>query len=141
MSGPVRGAARGPSQRQLRVGEELRHVLAAILERGVLRDPDLQGRSITVSEVRVSADLTVAKVFVTPLGGKDGPLVVKALTRSAPALRRLVAQQVRLRVAPSLAFALDQSFAEAEHIARLLHRPEVARDLVARKDGESPDDG
>lgn len=119
----------GPSQRQLRVGEALRHALAEILTRGDLRDPALAERSITVSEVRASPDLRHATAFVLPLGGEDAAPVLAALRRAAPYLRTVLAKTVRLRYAPEIAFTLDQSFDEAERIARALKAPQVARDL------------
>jgi ribosome-binding factor A len=123
---PTAGSA---TQRQLRVGEELRHALAEILRHGELRDPALQDASITVTEVRVSPDLRNATAFVMPLGGADVDIVIPALRRSAPFLKGVVARTLPLRRAPSLAFALDSSFDEAGRIASLLASPEVKRDL------------
>jgi ribosome-binding factor A len=119
----------GPSQRQLRVGEELRHALAEILGRHELRDPALQDVTVTVTEVRMSSDLKHATVFVMPLGGAQQPEIMEGLRRSAGYLKGAVAKEVRLRFAPSLAFELDTSFDHASEIERLLHRPDVARDL------------
>jgi ribosome-binding factor A len=127
-----------PSQRQLRVGEAIRHALARQFERGTLRDPDLTGAAITVTEVRVSPDLKHATAFVMPLGGAKLADVLTGLTRSAGFLRREVAREVRLRHAPELIFAADASFDHASRIDRLLHRPEVERDLrpeAERDDG------
>jgi ribosome-binding factor A len=123
--------AAGPSQRQLRVGEEIRHVLVEILARGALRDPDLQGVSITVSEVRASPDLKHATAYVMPLGGGNVGEVVKALKRASGYLRGEVARAVRLRVAPEISFAPDRSFEEAHRIESVLRRPEVQRDLAS----------
>jgi ribosome-binding factor A len=120
----------GPSQRQLRVGEEIRHVLVEVLARGELRDPDLQGMSITVAEVRMSPDLKHATAYVMPLGGANVDVVVKALKRASGFLRGEVARGVRLRVAPELAFAADRSFEEASRIEAALRRPDVRRDLA-----------
>ncbi len=118
----------GPaSQRQLRVGEEIRHALAAILARGELRDPDLAGVSVTVAEVRMSPDLRHASAFVTPLGGGDSAVLVKALTRASGYLRAEVAKRVRLRSAPTLSFVPDASFDYANRIDRILSRPDVRR--------------
>lgn len=111
---------RGAGQRPLRVGEELRHVLAHLLERGVLRDPALAGRSITVTEVRVSPDLKNATAFVTPLGGAGGAEAVKALNHAAVHLRGQVGAAVRLRYTPKLRFVLDTSFDNASRIERVL---------------------
>ena len=131
---------RGPSQRQLRVGEEIRHVLVEILARGHLRDPELQGVSITVSEVRASPDLKHATAYVMPLGGGKVGDVVKALKRASGYLRSEVARAIRLRVAPELSFAPDRSFEEASRIESVLRRPEVQRDL-APSETERDDDG
>ena len=134
----VKRIVRGPTQRQLRVGEELRHVLASVFEKGVIRDPGLAGVSVTVSEVRVGADLRSATVFVVPLGGGDAEAMLNALARARPFLRRRVAEEVRLKFVPDLTFRLDPSFDEAEHIEQLLRDPAVARDLD--RSGE-PDTG
>ncbi len=117
------------SQRQLRVGEELRHALARQFERGQLRDPDLAGAAITVTEVRVSPDLKHATAFVMPLGGAKLADVLAGLGRSAGYLRRELAKEVRLRHAPELHFSADTSFEHAGRIDELLRRPEVERDL------------
>ena len=131
---------RTPSQRQLRVGEAIRHVLATLLARGELRDPVLLDASITVSEVRISPDLKNATVFVLPLGGGQAAEVAAALKRAAPYLRSQVAKSVRLRHAPVLHFQTDTSFDEADRIDRLLHSDRVARDLdTGPEDG--PEDG
>jgi ribosome-binding factor A len=122
--------------RQLRVGEELRHVLAQVLERGEMRDPDLRGQSITVTEVDASPDLRNATAFVMPLGGADRERVLAALRRAAPWLRSQVAQRMELRHAPELRFELDRSFDHAHRIGELLHSPEVARDLEAGDEGD-----
>jgi ribosome-binding factor A len=120
---------RGRSQRQLRVGEALRHALARILRDGECRDPALSEASITVTEVRMSPDLREASVFVMPLGGANAPEVLAGLDRSSGFLRSRLAREVPLRFAPRLAFALDASFDVAAGIGRLLASPEVARDL------------
>ncbi len=126
------------TQRQLRVGELLRRALVEILARGELRDPDLVGVSLTVTEVRVSPDLRNATVFVMPLGGLRAVEVVAALGRASPFLRRLVASEVDLRTLPSLGFQLDTSFDEAGHIDFLLHLAEVSRDLMDEEDQDGP---
>lgn len=134
-----RAGAGARSQRQLRVGEELRHALAAILERDLLDDPALAGRPITVSEVRVSADLANATAFVTPLGGEGLEAVVAGLNRASGFLRRELAAEVELRIMPRLSFQPDRSFDEASSIERLLRRPRVRRDLFAEETGEDDD--
>ncbi len=125
------------SPRQLRVGEEIRHALAAVIGRGELRDPELRGLAITVSEVRVSADLRHATAFVLPLGGAAVEVIVKALTRAAPFLRGEVARAINLRHAPEIVFVPDTSFDYASRIDATLRRPEVRRDLGR---DSSPDD-
>jgi ribosome-binding factor A len=119
----------GPRQRQRRVGEQVRHVLAQILRDGGCRDPALQQASITVSEVRISPDLRNATAYVMPLGGANAGDVLAGLRRGTPFLRARLARELPLRQAPNLAFALDDTFDQADRIAALLARPEVARDL------------
>jgi len=122
-------AAKAPSQRQLRVAEEIRHLLAGILARGELRDPDLAGETITVTEVRVSSDLKHATAFVARLGRSDAESLLPALRRAAPFVRGQLAKALRLRVAPDISFQADTTLDYAQHVDELLHRPEVARDL------------
>jgi ribosome-binding factor A len=126
-----RNRSRPPSQRQLRVGETVRHALAEIMERETFKDPDLAGVSITVTEVDPSPDLKQATVFVMRLGGGDMGPVLKGLGRVKSFLRREVSKRVHLRHVPDLKFRADTTFDEAQHIDDLLHRPEVARDLAA----------
>ena len=126
----------GPSQRQLRVAEEIRHILARLLMRGDLHDPSLAGVSVTVSEVRISPDLKNATAFAMPLSGKDVDDVLRGLNRSAPYLRSQVAQELQLRYAPTLNFVKDKSFDEAHHIDELLRSERVRRDLKST-DGET----
>jgi len=118
-----------PSQRQLRVGEALRHALSGILDRGKLRNPALRNVSITVTEVRTSPDLKNATAFVMPLGGEAADEIVEALSKAAPYLRSTVAREVELRHVPRLQFEVDRSFGQADHIDTLLRQPQVARDL------------
>src|SRR6201987_6056248 len=108
------------SQRQLRVGEELRHVLARILLDGEIRDPALENASITVTEVRMSPDLRNAAAFVMPLAGTNATEVVAGLERSATFLKGLLAREVQLRNTPNLVFALDDSFDRPDRISALL---------------------
>lgn len=129
-----RGAAgAGPSQRQLRAGELVRHALVEILAREDLRDPDLQGVSVTIGEVRASPDLKHMTAFVAALGAHDPQKIAAALTRAAGFLRSRLAKSVELRFTPQLHFIADVSYDEATHIDEVLRRPEVARDLA--KDG------
>ena len=120
---------RGHSQRQLRVGEEIRHLLADLLERGNMGDPELRDASITVTSVDVSPDLRNATAFVIPLGGKDSERLLTALRRAAPWFRARVSEKAGLRSAPEIRFRLDTTFDEADKIGALLRRPDVARDI------------
>ena len=126
--GSTKPGHHGPSQRQLRVGEELRHALSDILRRGELRDPALMDVNVTVTEVRISPDLKNATAFIMPLGGGH-PEVIAALNKASAFLRSQVAKEVRLQHVPRLGFAADTSFDYATKIDRLLHDPAVARDL------------
>jgi ribosome-binding factor A len=128
----------GPTQRQLRVGEELRHALAEIFTRGGFRDPVLFDLNVTVSEVRTSPDMRNATAFVMPLGGTKVGEIVEALNRAAPYIRGQLAKKVDMRHMPRVDFRADESFAEAERIGRLLHRPDVAADLARPRDDDEP---
>lgn len=118
-----------PSQRQLRVGELIRHALSDALARGETRDPALDGVVITVPEVRMSPDLKIATVYVMPLGGGNREGLVKALARDAKILRREIAGRVSLKYMPELRFRIDETFDEAARIDRLLDSDVVRRDL------------
>ena len=120
---------RPAGQRQLRVGEEIRHLLADLLERGNMRDPDLRDASITVTSVDVSPDLRNAIAFVIPLGGKDSERLIAALRRAAPWFHARVSEKAGLRSAPEIRFELDRTFDEADRIGAILRRPDVARDI------------
>jgi len=133
------GRPRAASQRQLRVGEELRHVIARLLERGVLHDPAVAGFSFTVTEVRVSPDLKNATAFVTPLGGEGGAAAVKALNHAAPHLRALIGHEMRLRHTPRLGFVLDTSFDQATRIDRILR--DIHQDEPGGPEAAEDDDG
>ena len=122
-------AKAAPTQRQLRVAEEIRHVLAAVFARAEFRDPDLAGAQITVTEVRIGPDLRHAIAFVARLGRTDIDALLPALKRAAPFLRSQVARALPLRLAPEISFQPDQALEQATAIDRLLHSPEVARDL------------
>jgi ribosome-binding factor A len=119
----------GGSQRQLRVGELVRHALAKLLTRGEVHDPVLEGHLITVPEVRMSADLRLATIYIMPLGGKDAAAVLAALERHKKFLRGEIAQRINLKFAPDIRFRIDERFEEAERIDKLLRSPPVARDL------------
>ena len=119
----------GPSQRQLRVAEEIRHVLAGLFERRDFRDPELADAVVTVTEVRIGPDLRHAVAFVARLGRTDVDALLPALARATPYLRGQVAHALRLRRVPELSFQPDHALDYATKIDRLLHAPEVARDL------------
>jgi ribosome-binding factor A len=127
-SGPM------PSQRQLRVGEVIRHTVADLLSRGVVHDPVVEAHIVTVPEVRMSPDLRLATIYVMPLGGKDEQKVVDALERHKKYLRGEIARGVNLKFAPDIRFRLDERFDEAERIEKLLRTPEVRRDLESNPD-------
>ena len=131
---PPKTSRSGPSQRQLRVGEELRHALSDIFARGELHDPELAGRFLTVTEVRASPDLRNATAYVVQLGAPADEQLLKALGRSAPFLRGRLAEMVNLRFSPKLSFAVDVSFEAAQRIEQVLRAPEVARDLKTPQD-------
>ncbi|MEM6618466.1 MAG: 30S ribosome-binding factor RbfA [Pseudomonadota bacterium] len=122
-------SARGPSQRQLRVGELIRRTLAEVLSRGDIHDEDLARVSVTVGEVRTSPDLRQAHVHVTPLGGKNADTVVAALNRNAAELRRAVNRQMTLKYSPHLKFVYDRTFDQMDETRRLLNQDAVKRDI------------
>ncbi len=132
-----RGAAKPPSQRQLRVGEQIRHALARLLQEGRTHVEALTHRDVTVTEVRVSPDLKAATVFVTPLGGADVTGTLADLRAAAPALRHELARDLNLRFTPRLAFQPDRSFEEAARIDRLLRSERVRRDTAAPADARA----
>ena len=130
-----RSSAPGGSQRQLRVGETVRHAVADILAQGSVHDPDLEGHIITVPEVRMSPDLRLATIYVMPLGGRDTEIVLSALDRNRKYLRGEIAHRVNLKFAPEIRFRVDERFDEADRIDRLLRSPAVARDLKSKREG------
>lgn len=125
----ARGRSRPPTQRQLRVGEILRHALAEILERETFQDKDLQNVILTITEVAVSSNLKHAIVYVAPLGGGCMPKILDGLERVKSFLRRELSNRVQLRYLPSISFLADTTLDEAHHIESLLQRPDVIRDL------------
>ena len=135
-----RGAAKAPSQRQLRVGEQIRHALARLLQEGRTHVDALTHRDVTVTEVRVSPDLKSATVFVTPLGGQDVTGTLADLRTAAPLLRHELARDINLRFTPRLSFQADRSFDEAAKIDSLLRSDRVRRDTAAGTP-EEDDDG
>ena len=136
MASPRERSRSGPSQRQLRVGEIIRHALAEMLTRGAVHDPILEGHVITVPEVRMSADLRLATIYVMPLGGNDQTQVVAALDRNRKFLRGEIARSVNLKFAPDIRFRIDERFDEAQRIEKLLRTPEVRRDLEKKTTGD-----
>jgi ribosome-binding factor A len=126
--------ASGGSQRQLRVGELIRHELADMLTRGDIHDPVIQAHLITVPEVRMSPDLRLATIYVMPLGGRDVEAVIAALDRNKRYVRGEIARRVNLKFAPEIRFRVDGRFDEAERIEKLLRTPAVQRDLDGEKD-------
>ncbi len=118
------------SVRTLRVGEQVRHILSEILQRGDVHDPILATHMVSVTEVRMSPDLRHATAFVKPLLGKDEAVVLKALRTNTAYLQREVATRVQSRFAAKLKFLPDQSFDEGSHIDALLRAPKVAQDLT-----------
>ena len=129
-----------PSQRMLRVAEEVRHALSAVFARGDLRDPELADARVTVTEVRASPDLKHMTVFVARLGRAADKALLDLLRRNQPDLRKQVARTVRLKFAPELHFQADTALDHAMHIDALMRRPEVARDLGPREDEPDQDD-
>jgi ribosome-binding factor A len=119
----------GRSVRLLRVGEQVRHVLSELLQRGDVHDDVLQSHLVSITEVRMSPDLRHATVFVKPLLGQDEEVVLKALRQNTAFLQREVAQRVRTKYAAKLKFIADESFDESSHIEKLLRAPKVAQDL------------
>ncbi len=121
--------AHGPSQRQLRAGELVRHALAEVITREEIRHEDLAAVAITVTEVALSPDLRQATCYIMPLGGKDTDKILEALHSVSPWLGGQVAKRVSLKFAPRLHFRIDGSFDNASHIDGLLRREDVAPDL------------
>ena len=140
------GTSHMPSQRQLRVGELVRHALADMLTRGEVHDPVLEGHLITVPEVQMTADLRLATIYVMPLGGRDTDAVLAAFERNKRYLRGEIARHVDLKFAPEIRFRIDQRFEEVDRIDKLLRTPAVRRDLDTKNldtknlDTKNPDD-
>jgi ribosome-binding factor A len=119
----------GPSQRQLRVGELIRHALSEMLTRGEIHDDVLAEHVVTVSEVRMSPDLRLATIYIMPLGGKDVEPVLQALGRNRKFIRGELAHAVNLKFAPDVRFQADDTFDEARRIDEIFRSPKVAQDL------------
>jgi ribosome-binding factor A len=129
---------RGPTQRQLRVGETVRRALSEVLARGDVHDPELNRLSITVGEVRTSSDLKVATAYVLPLGGEGKDDVLKLLARNKGELRRQVSKKLTLKFSPDLRFQLDQTFDQMDETRRMLSEDRVRRDADAPGDPIEP---
>lgn len=127
----------GPSQRQLRVGELIRHAVAEIIARGEIQDDEIARLIVTVPEVRVSPDLKNATVYVTALVGTDPQAAPKALARHKGFIRKQIARRINLRYAPDLVFRFDDRFDEDARIDALLRSPDVKRDLGADETPEA----
>ena len=134
---PEHRSRTGPTQRQLRVGEALRHALADVLRRGEIRDPDLAGISVTITQVKPSPDMRHATVFCEPLGGKNVKVVVAALNKHKGYLRGEMGRLITMKFTPELRFIEDESFAEAQKIETLLKSERVQHDLAAPDDDEN----
>ena len=133
----TRGGQQAPSQRQLRVGEQMRHLLAEFLLRGDLHDPRLAGRSLTIAEVRCSRDLKTAVVYTTELGRELSPEAIEALQHASAHLGGWLARQMHLKYAPRLSFVADESFAKADRIERML----LSEPALHHHEDEDADDG
>ncbi|HEX2582144.1 MAG TPA: 30S ribosome-binding factor RbfA [Dongiaceae bacterium] len=129
------GEERGPNQRQLRIGEEIRHALVRVMGTARFDDPDLSGLSVTITEVKMPPDLKLATVFVTPFAMAGAPdKVIAALNRAAGYFRRELSRMLTLRYTPRINFVLDRSFDQAQKIEKILKDPRIARDIGKRDD-------
>lgn len=135
-----RDQSSGGSQRQLRVGELIRHEIADMLIRGEVHDPVIETHMITVPEVRMSPDLRLATIYVMPLGGRDAKGVLDALERNKRYMRGEIARRVNLKFAPEIRFRIDDRFDEAERIEKLLRTPVVQRDLSGKGTNDGTDE-
>src|SRR3954463_15048247 len=132
---PIRGGERGspvgPSQRQLRVGEALRHALAEVLRENEIHDADLDGVSVTITQIKPSPDMRYATVYCEPLGGENAKTIITALNRHKGFLRGEMGHRLTMKFTPELRFVEDESFAEAQRIENILRSERVSRDLAA----------
>jgi ribosome-binding factor A len=124
-----RNISKGPGQRQLRVGEMIRHALAEILMRSEIADPDFDGHDVTITEVKLSPDLRNATIYAVPFGQGDPETLLAGLVRHHKFLRGELAKRVDLKYMPNISFEIDRTFEEAERIDKILSSPEVRRDL------------
>lgn len=136
MSNPSAQAGRGPSQRQLRVGELIRRTLSEALMQGEIHDPDLNRLSLTVGEVRVTPDLKIATAYVLPLGGGNQEEAIALLARHKGELRRLLGKKTELRFTPDLRFRIDDTFDRMDETRRLFGQEQVRRDIEADDTGD-----
>ncbi len=134
-------SSRGPTQRQLRVGELIRRALSDILHRGDIHDPDLNRMSITVGEVRTSPDLRVATAFILPLGGKGKDEALLALRTNRYEIRRAVSKTLALKYSPEIRFLIDETFDQMDDTRRMLAQDDVMRDTQGTGEGESDGGG
>jgi ribosome-binding factor A len=132
-------AQNGPTQRQLRVGEMLRHALAEVLRENDIRDPDLDGVSVTITQIKPSPDMRYATVYCEPLGGGNAKQIIAALNRHKGFLRGEMGHRITMKFTPDLRFVEDESFAEAQKIETILKSPEVQRDISAPDEDEEED--
>lgn len=132
-----RPAPTGPTQRQLRAGELVRHALVDILREEEINDPALAGIPVTVTEVRVNPDLRHATVYVEPLGGENADEVVKALNKHSKFIRGHLGRMIDMRFTPDLHFRHDETFNEAARMARLFDDPKVRQDLTPQAPSDS----
>jgi ribosome-binding factor A len=135
-----RDGDQGPSQRQLRVGEMLRHALADVLRENDIRDPELEGVSVTITQVKPSPDMRYATVYCEPLGGQNAKQIVAALNRHKGFLRGEMGHRIAIKFTPDLRFVEDESFAEAQKIETILKSPEVQRDLSSSSDDDQDEE-
>src|ERR1700743_3691265 len=119
----------GPTQRQLRVGEMLRHALSEVLRENEIRDSDLEGVSVTITQVKPSPDMRYATVFCEPLGGQNAKAIVAALNRHKGFLRGEMGHRITTKFTPDLRFVEDESFAEAQKIEDIMKYERVRRDI------------
>lgn len=131
---------KGPSQRQLRVGEAIRRTLSEALMRGEIHNDELAGLSITVGEVKVSADLRVATAYVLPLGGAGAEAALKALNRSKGEIRHVIAREVALKFAPEIRFQIDETFDRMDSMRKLFADERVQRDIATPGSDASDED-
>lgn len=123
-------AVKEQSQRQLRVGQEIKRVIASVLERGEVRSPELENAFVTITEVRVSPDLKYATAYIMTLNGKNLGVILETLNAEAWIFKKQIGAKLQLRYTPDLIFRVDDTFDEIDHIEDLLRDPRVAQDLI-----------